>query len=188
MFTPVEKKTILDLADSAIKTFLRAGALLVLSKEEVERVPARLKNRQSCFVTLTINKNLRGCIGHLEGIQPLYLDIIENATAAANADPRFAPLTEAEFPDVAIEVSVLSAPAPLSYPSPDDLLKKLRASIDGVVIRKGNYGATYLPQVWEELPDKQEFLSSLCLKAGLPADQWRKNDLEVKTYQAESVK
>ena len=118
-------------------------------------------------------------------MQEIYKDVIENALAAAFEDTRFSPLEKEEMGDIEIEISVLTKPEPLVYSSPDDLLNKLQPLRDGVIIRKGRYGATYLPQVWEGLSDKNEFMSSLCLKAGLSEDEWRRGDLKVFTYQAE---
>lgn len=145
-----------------------------------------LKEKRGTFVTLhTKDGQLRGCIGHIEPVQEIYKDVIENALAAAFDDSRFLPLKKEEMGDIEIEISVLTNPEPLNYTSADDLLNKLQPLRDGVIIEKGRFGATYLPQVWEDLSDKAEFLSSLCLKAGLPADEWRSGQLKVLTYQAE---
>lgn len=200
MFTPQEKKFILDLARRAVEHYFKNGKLLELGGDEV--VSEKLKEQRACFVTLTIGGELRGCIGHIEAVQPLYLDIIENAAAAAFGDPRFPPLTEKEWKNTEVEVSVLSKPEPLSFSSPEDLLKKLRPGADGVILRRqpgdrGNSpnpllerggGATYLPQVWEDLPDKEKFLSSLCEKAGLEAGDWRRPGVEVLIYKVEAIK
>lgn len=157
-------------------------------KIKEDDVPGNLRAKLSCFVTLTINGNLRGCIGHTESTQPLYKDIVENAVGAAFQDFRFSSLTKDEFEDVAIEVSVLTTPQKLDFNGPDDLLNKLRPNIDGVIIKLGRRGATYLPQVWEQLPDKKEFLSSLCQKAGLLPDDWQRPELKVSVYQVDVIK
>lgn len=137
------------------------------------------------FVTLKIAESLRGCIGSLEGRMPLAKGVMENALNAAFKDPRFSPLTKEELQQVRIEVSVLTEPKPLAYEDGDDLLEKLRPRIDGVIIQKGFAAATFLPQVWEQLPKPKSFLTHLCLKAGLSADEWRKGQLKVSTYQAQ---
>ena len=143
---------------------------------------------QACcgtFVTLKIDNQLRGCIGSLSGRAPLVSGVRDNALNAAFHDPRFSPLSEKELDRVHIEVSVLSEPEPLSYADADDLVAKLRPGIDGVIIKKGYASATFLPQVWEQLPRPESFLAHLCMKAGLPADQWRAGDLEVLIYQVQ---
>ena len=142
--------------------------------------------RRGTFVTLTKGKNLRGCIGHIVPQESLIEGIRENAINAAFRDPRFSPMTKDEWDRIKIEISILTDPRPLSYSGADDLLKKLRPSIDGVIIRKGFYQSTFLPQVWEQLPKKEEFLAHLCLKAGLGADAWKAGDLEVLTYQVQA--
>lgn len=147
-----------------------------------------LDEMRGAFVTLEIFHTLRGCIGNIMPVYPLEEAIKRNAIHAAFDDPRFQPLDASEFKDIEIEISVLSVPKKLDYKNADDLLKKLEPLRDGVVIEKGYCNATYLPQVWEDLSDKKQFLSSLCMKAGLPPDEWQKGELEVLTYQAEVFK
>ena len=146
---------------------------------------ASLQARCATFVTLKHQGRLRGCIGSLSATDPLAEDVRRNAIDAAFHDPRFAPLTAKELEQVAIEVSVLTEPQPLAFSDPEDLLRKLRPNVDGVVIRQGHAGATFLPQVWEQLPKKEDFLDHLCLKAGLPRDAWRRGGLTVSTYQVQ---
>ena len=124
------------------------------------------------FVTLTRQGELRGCIGTLEAHRPLGLDVRENAVAAAFHDPRFMPLTLAEFEEIRVEVSLLSPSEPLIVVNEEDALISLRPGIDGVVFEYGHYRSTFLPQVWEQLPDPAEFLAHLKRKAGLAADFW----------------
>jgi AmmeMemoRadiSam system protein A len=119
------------------------------------------------FVTLTIGGALRGCIGSLEAWRPLDDDVIANAQAAAFRDPRFAPVSPGEWPDVKVEVSVLSAPEPMAFTSASDALGQLRPGIDGVIVEAGGRRATFLPQVWEDLPDPHDFLAHLLAKAGI---------------------
>lgn len=143
------------------------------------------QSRRGTFVTLTKNNQLRGCIGNLQPDKTLKEGVQENAVNAAFNDPRFPALSKEELDQVDIEVSLLTEPQPLAYKDADDLLAKLRPKVDGVIIRKGMHNSTFLPQVWEQLPDKQLFLTHLCLKAGLPGDEWKKGDLEVLTYQVQ---
>ncbi len=137
------------------------------------------------FVTIHLDGRLRGCIGSLEPERPLKDDVRANALNAAFKDPRFEPLTEPEFFKIRIEVSILSRPQTLSFSDGRDLVKKLRPGVDGVIIKKGMARATFLPQVWEQLPTPERFLSQLCLKAGLPADEWENKSLTVQTYQVQ---
>ena len=143
---------------------------------------AALQSRCGTFVTLKIGGRLRGCIGSLQGREPLVDGIAANAINAAFHDPRFPALKAKELDRIVIEVSVLTKPEPLTYKDHADLIAKLRPRIDGVTIRKGHAGATFLPQVWDQLPKPEDFLSHLCLKAGLGADAWRTDKLDVETY------
>jgi AmmeMemoRadiSam system protein A len=147
-----------------------------------ENPPALVKERQGCFVTLTVGGALRGCIGYIEGIKPLFEAVIDNAGNAALSDPRFPPVTPAELSRIRIEVSVLTPPAPLDYKDPQDLISKLVPNEDGIILQKGFRQSTFLPQVWEQLPDKVEFLEHLSLKGGMPADGWK--TATVKRYRA----
>ena len=155
------------------------SALAVELQEAVFAAP------RNVFVTLTMDGCLRGCIGTLTSNHALLRNVRENAINAAFRDPRFPPLSAEEFDRVAIDVSVLSPPQPLSYADADDLLDCLRPGIDGVILRKRGASATFLPQVWKQLPRRQDFLAHLCLKAGLAAQAWRQGDLEVETYQVQ---
>jgi AmmeMemoRadiSam system protein A len=186
--TERDKKFLLRLARESIKYYLEKRDLLTVSTEELKRYSPTLLEKLATFVTLTEYEQLRGCIGHLEAIQPLYQDVIENAVNAAFFDFRFLPLDKKELNLIKIEISILTKPQPLDYQTPEDLINSLRKNIDGVIIKKGPFEATYLPQVWEQIPDKEEFLNSLCVKAGLPSDIWKKEKLEVKIYQVESFK
>ena len=150
-----------------------------------DRTDPALQSRCGTFVTLKIDNRLRGCIGSLDNTTPIVDGVRRNAVQAAFHDPRFSPLTSAEFDQVDIEISVLTQPQPLAYSDADDLLSKLRVNVDGVIIRRGPASATFLPQVWEQLPQPEDFLSHLCLKAGLAASAWRRGDLDVETYQVQ---
>jgi len=146
----------------------------------------RFSEKRGTFVTVTINGGLRGCIGHIIPQETLIEGVKINAINAAFRDPRFRPLSKEEFDKIKIEVSILTEPKPLSYTDANDLLNKLRPGIDGVIIKKGYHQATFLPQVWEQLPNKEEFLTHLCLKAGLDGNEWKRGGLEVSTYQVQA--
>ena len=181
--TDEEGHFLLDLARRTIEDALG------LAPEEPARPDlqtAALVSHRGVFVTLKMADQLRGCIGSLEADRPLVDNVRANARNAAFHDPRFAPLTVDEWPQVQIELSVLSTPRKLAYPSAEALPEHLTPRVDGVVIRKGYSSATFLPQVWKQLPRPQDFLAHLCLKAGLSASAWRKGDLEVETYQVQS--
>lgn len=138
--------------------------------------------KRGTFVTLHINGRLRGCIGNLEPGKTLLKGVKDNALNAAFHDPRFSRLTKKEFKKIDIEVSILSKPEKLEYSDADDLTAKLEPGVHGVIIKKGWASATFLPQVWEQLPDAEQFLSHLCSKAGLSNNEWQKADLEIMTY------
>ena len=148
--------------------------------------PDWLEAPAAAFVTLhTHSGNLRGCIGSLVARRSLIEDVRSNALAAAFEDPRFPRVTADELPGIVIEVSVLTAPEPLSYADAQELVHKLTPTIDGVILEQGWHRATFLPQVWDQLPVPEEFLSQLCTKAGLSATAWRKGELTVSSYQVQ---
>jgi len=143
-----------------------------LSKETKDKY----KDKRACFVTLTKDGELRGCIGSLEARQELWRDVQENAMNAAFNDSRFHPLTEDEFKEIKIEISILSQPKKLKAKNSQFLLDKIDKSI-GLILRKDHYSSTFLPQVWEKIPNKEEFLEKLSLKAGLDKDEWKSSEL-----------
>ena len=153
-----------------------------------EKEPASDKyhEKRGTFVTLTSGGNLRGCIGHIIPQESLIEGIRVNAINAAFRDPRFPRLDKSEWPKIKVEISILTEPKILSYENAEDLLQKLRQGVDGVILKKDYRQATFLPQVWDQLPDKQEFLTHLCLKAGMDAYAWKKEKLEVSTYQVQA--
>jgi len=142
--------------------------------------------RGGTFVTLKIDGQLRGCIGNLEPVSSIYEGIRSNALNAAFHDYRFSALTEAELARVHIEISILTRPQPLTYSDSADLVGRLRPGVDGVILRLGRYSATFLPQVWEQLPRAEEFLAHLCQKAGLSPRAWLDSHPEVAIYQVQS--
>ena len=133
------------------------------------------------FVTLTQHGTLRGCIGSLEAYRPLATDVAENAVAAAFADPRFSPLSLAEWKETRIEVSLLDAAEEMRFVDENDAIDQLRPGIDGLILRHGVRHATFLPQVWEALPEPRQFLAQLKQKAGLTADFWD-DDMHLDRY------
>jgi len=142
-----------------------------------------LREKRGVFVTLSEEGGLRGCIGNIMPEYPLGEAVMRNARAAAFEDSRFEPVREDEFEVLEIEISVLSVPVRVAYEGEEDLIEKVRGK--GVVIELDGHVATYLPQVWEELPEPVQFLSSLCMKAGLEAGEWKRGELEVKVYEVE---
>lgn len=165
-----ERKFLLELARRAI------GSRIWNLESRIKNIEIgkKLKERRACFVTLTIDGELRGCIGHLEPVQELYQDVIENAKAAAFEDPRFPPLSVEELKKIKIEISVLDKPKKFEYQTAEELVDYLGKNRPGVILSKGWNRATFLPQVWEEIPEASEFLGHLCLKAGLNKDEWQK--------------
>ncbi len=181
--TEVQGEYLLSEARKTIQTHFSGKTA---GPRETKDLPAIFNEKRGTFVTLTIRGNLRGCIGHIIPQESLIEGIRENAINAAFRDPRFSPLTGDEWQNVHIEISILTEPKPLTYTNGNDLLSKLRPGIDGVILKKGFHQSTFLPQVWEQLPDKKAFLNHLCLKAGLDGDAWKKGDLEVSTYQVQA--
>ncbi len=183
MLTENERRTLLTLARETITQAVRDQPLPTVPPEEMTE---RLQAPGASFVTLHTKAGaLRGCIGSLAAYRPLVEDVQANALAAAFRDPRFPPVSERELAKLVVEVSVLSDPQPLAFDGPEDLVRKLRPGVDGVVLRRGWHRATFLPQVWEQLPVPEVFLSQLCYKAGLPLDAWKQPGIEVEVYQVE---
>ncbi len=180
--SPEDRKFLLTLARQTITRTLEGQNP---PEVNLSTLSEALRRPGASFVTLTIGRELRGCIGSIEPRRPLALDVQGNAIAAAFHDPRFPPLTHRELDRTHIEISVLTIPQPLEYEGPTDLLAKLRPEVDGVIIERGWHRATFLPQVWEKLPDPHEFMAYLCLKAGLSAEDYCRPGLRVYTYQVE---
>lgn len=177
-----ERLYLLKLARQALEQAVLGKALSPL---DLESQPPCLQEMGVTFVTLTLNGELRGCVGALDAYQSLVEDVREHAVAAGFRDYRFPPLTREELSEVSIEISRLTPPRKIDYKDPLDLLKKLRPCIDGVIIRDGLRRATFLPQVWRKIPDPALFISLLCEKMGAPPDFWQCNPLEVWIYQVE---
>jgi uncharacterized protein len=180
--TEGEKQTLLRIAREALDYGVRGKKLPPL--EQTSLTP-HLREHGASFVTLTIGGELRGCIGALEAYQPLVDDVREHAVAAALDDPRFHPVVETELGNIKLEVSCLTAPHPLEYSSSADLLTKLHPYVDGVILKSDFRRATFLPQVWEKIPDPENFLDHLCAKMGAKSNLWRNTKLQVYVYQVE---
>lgn len=180
--TDEEKKTLLGFARQALESGVRGQKLSPL---DFQSLPPRLRECGTSFITLTINGDLRGCVGALEASQSLVEDVREHAITAALQDYRFPVVCPEELTQIKLEISRLTVPVLLEYCSPEDLLSKLRPGIDGVVLRDGPRRATFLPQVWEKLPDPADFLDNLCYKLGAAPHLWRKKHLDVLVYQVE---
>lgn len=177
-----EKQTLLRLARDAMERGVKGEKLSPLDRSVL---PPHLREPGASFITLTVHGELRGCIGALEAHQPLAEDVREHAIASALEDPRFPPVREEELNSIQIEVSRLTRPTPLEYRDAQDLLSKLHPHVDGVILRYGFHRATFLPQVWEKIPDSARFLDNLCYKMGVNSDLWRSKHLDVLTYQVE---
>lgn len=177
-----EQNALLKLARQALEAGVQRQPL---PAPDWERLPPRLVEPGASFVTLTRQGSLRGCIGMLEAVQPLAADVQQHAVEAALDDPRFMPVQPTELAEIHIEVSVLTPPQDLPYDTPADLPHRLRPMIDGVTLFEGRRRATFLPQVWEMIPDPEEFLSRLCEKMGASPNLWRTRKLAVQTYQVQ---
>lgn len=183
ILSDLERDQLLKLARDSVTATVRA---LPLPAPDWANLPTRLIESGASFVTLTISDRLRGCIGTLQAILPLAEDVIMRASAAAKDDPRFPPVVEAELPDLSIEISVLSIPRSLEFSDPQALLTLLQPGVDGVILEYGRQRATFLPQVWERVPDPKQFLELLCRKAALPVDAWCTLPIKISTYNVES--
>jgi MEMO1 family protein len=182
-FSQTDQKFLLDVARQALRSSTSSGGLPEIPSNSI---PASCRAARGCFVTLTKDGQLRGCIGNILPADPLFQAVAENTRNAALRDSRFLPVTAQEAGGLHIEVSVLSVLEPLLFDSPENLLAKLQPHRDGVLLRIGNASATFLPQVWEQLPDKVEFLNHLAEKAGRPLSAWRGKDVAVSIYHAEA--
>ncbi len=180
--SPVEREALLKVARQSIRHGLDTGRPLAAPRD----LPLdRLYEAGASFVTLHMTGQLRGCIGSLEAYRPLIEDVCENAFAAAFRDPRFPPLSEAELPQLSLSISVLTPAEPLSFNSEQELLAIIEPGVDGLILEDGGHRGTFLPSVWESLPDRRDFLRHLKQKAGLPADYWS-DSLRVSRYRTES--
>ncbi|MFH1102331.1 MAG: AmmeMemoRadiSam system protein A [Pseudomonadota bacterium] len=180
--TDSDKKALLTLARSVI------AAELVRGKKPIqpEKLSEEMTRKRGCFVSLHKTGDLRGCIGTIEPIVPVIRGIEENAKNAAFHDPRFSPLRKEELDSVDIEISILTEPRVLVFKDSDDLKHQLKPGIHGVILSKGYQRATFLPQVWDQLSDTEDFLSELCRKAGMGRSCWKTGGVTVSVYEVEN--
>jgi hypothetical protein len=180
--SPAQQRQLLDIAVAAIRYGLTHKAVMPVPLENYsDNEDPLLLEQRATFVTLKINHDLRGCIGTLSAHQPLIIDVAHNAYQAAFRDPRFEPLQSDEFEQLHISISILSPPAIMHVTSEQDLINQLRPGTDGLIIEDGHHRATFLPSVWQQLPDPVVFLQHLKNKAGLATDYWS-DTLTVERY------
>ena len=181
MLNEENRKLLKDLALRSIKNGLETGHALDIDPNEF---PAELREHKATFVTLHRHQQLRGCIGMLKPMRPLAEDIAQNAWSAAFRDPRFSPMSAEEMDDLDIHISILGKPELMEFNDEKDLVSKIRPGVDGLILEDGFNRGTFLPSVWESLPDAADFVSHLKLKAGLPKDYWS-DTLKVQRYTVE---
>jgi len=184
MLTEQQGQVLVRLARQQIELHLGIRPSLPVTAEELGQ-PA-LRQKGGVFVSLHKRGDLRGCIGSLVAMESIVDSIRRNARNAAFHDYRFKPVTAAELSALHVEISVLTDPQPLPYESADHLLRLLRPGVDGVILNgPGGASATFLPQVWQQLPLPEQFLNHLCRKAGLAEGAWRSGTLQILTYQVQ---
>lgn len=181
-----EAEFLLKLARSSIEHYLKTGEILDVDESSVPY--KNLKEKVASFVTLETDRGeLRGCIGSIVPHIPLYKDVIANAVYAAVSDPRFYPISLQELDRIKIKISILTPPEEVIYTDWKDLLLKIEPYRDGIIVEQGGKTATFLPEVWQTIPDKEMFLSNLCLKAGLKFDCYKDRNLKVFRYRTLSI-
>lgn len=176
MLSESARKELLTIAENSIRHGLSKKCPLTV---DLEHVLPDLREPGASFVTLERQGRLRGCIGTLEARRPLAADVAHNAFQSAFRDPRFPPLDESELQGLEIHISVLSPAEPMTFGSEEDFIRQLRPGVDGVILEEGWHRGTFLPAVWEDLPNPRDFVQHLKLKAGLPANYWSKT---IKAY------
>ena len=181
-FSEEEKEFLLSLARESAEKYLKDKTKLKINPE---KVPENLRVEKGCFVTFTKDEQLRGCIGYIIPQKPLYECVIENSINAAVNDPRFSPMKYNELKEARIDISVLSVPTLFKHSNYQELLSELENKVYGVVLKRGLHQSTFLPSVWEFIPEKENFLGNLCLKGEMEAECWKDNRTEVYLYTAE---
>lgn len=181
--TDQEKQILLKEARKAIEARVRGHDQAAL---DLDRFPTALRQPGACFVTLSKGGELRGCVGSIEARHPLLIEVRSRAVGAAVKDFRFPPLQEDELEAIKIQISCLSPLRSLSYCQPRDLLDHIQPGKDGVVLSWQGRKATFLPQVWEKIPTRKEFLARLCVKMGLDENRWRKKGMQVFLYRVDA--
>lgn len=173
-----EKQTLLDIASQSIRYGIEHHKPLPVTNNQYSYL---LQQQGASFVTLHLNQQLRGCIGTLEAYQPLIKDVADHAFAAAFHDNRFPPLTAQEAPELDIHISILTPATAIDFKSEADLLRQLQPGVDGLILEADYKKGTFLPSVWESLPDAKDFLNHLKMKAGLAGHYWS-DDIKVSRY------
>ncbi len=176
-----DQRRLLELAAASIQHGLQKGSALPINLNDFSE---GLRQHRANFVTLNLDKNLRGCIGSLQATRPWVTDVTENAFAAAFRDPRFKPLTPNEYDTLDIHISTLTAPQAMAVRSEAELLATIRPGIDGLIFEAAGRRSTFLPSVWEQLPQPQDFLNRLRQKAGVAADYWSA-EVRIQRYQSD---
>lgn len=175
LLNKIQQEFLLGLARKAIKHYLEKGKIL-----KIQKVDEKLKEKKGAFVTLKVNDQLRGCIGHPLPYKPLYETIIEVAISAATEDFRFQPLSLGELKETKIEISVLSLPKPVK------VIQEIEVGKHGIIISKGLSKGLLLPQVPVEYDwDRETYLSHSCLKAGLDENEWKSGDCSIEIFSAQ---
>jgi len=176
-----DKQVLLKLARSTIQKHL-----CIPTDDPLADMDSPFLNQKSgCFVTLEKSGSLRGCIGIIEAQKPLVTAVRENAVCAAFHDGRFSPVSASELSEITIEISVLTKPLELHFSNETELLSQLKPGVHGVILSKGCNRATFLPQVWDQLPEKVDFLNHLSRKAGLSPSCWRQAQTTIEVYEVE---
>jgi len=181
MHNKEQRQQLHDIAYQSIKHGLSSGRALTV---DLTKLDAALQTKRATFVTLNKHGQLRGCIGMLEPVRPLAEDVAHNAFAAAFSDPRFPPLQENELEQLDIHISILTTPEEMTFDTEDELITQLRPGIDGLIMEEGRHRGTFLPSVWESLPDPREFLQHLKLKSGLSTNYWS-DSIRIQRYMVE---
>lgn len=176
-----QQQILRDIARESIRHGIQYGTALPVSEDRYDET---LQTPRATFVTLHLHGQLRGCIGTLEAWRPLVRDVSDNAFAAAFRDPRFPPLQQDEFSALDVHISILTPPQAMQFSSEDDLLHQIEPGRDGLVLEESHFRGTFLPSVWESLPEKVDFLRHLKRKAGLPEDYWS-DSLKVSRYRVQ---
>lgn len=178
-----QQQQLLTVAKNSIRRGLATGKPLTVNLDDF---PAELTAQRATFVTLQKHGQLRGCIGMLNAVRPLVEDIAENAFSAAFRDPRFPQLEASELNELDIHISILTPSEPISFNSEQDLLNQLQPYVDGLILQEGHSRGTFLPSVWEQLPEPKQFLRHLKQKAGLPPDYWS-DTIKIYRYHTEMI-
>ncbi len=176
-----ERQTLLQVAAESVRHGLDTGKPLKVKLTDYSPV---LQQDGASFVTLTIQQQLRGCVGMLKPTRPLVEDVAKNAYSAAFEDTRFSPLRAAEYAQLKYHISILNPAEPIEFDSESDLLQQLRPGVDGLILEDRGRRATFLPSVWESLPKAVDFLRHLKMKAGLAPDYWS-SSLKAQRYSVE---